>query len=76
MEVVLDGLVRQECLVFNDVLVVGKSVDEYEAKFVKVLNRLRLAGCKFAIAYLCQPMGFIHTLRRYRLYKIFLYQPM
>ena len=56
MEVVLAGLAREVCLVYlDDVLVMGKTLEEHNENLAKVLDRLRGAGlrlkpkkCQFA----------------------------
>ena len=45
MEIVLAGLAREGCLVYlDDVLVMGRAIEEHNKNLMKVLNRLRAAG--------------------------------
>ena len=47
MEVVLAGLAREGCLVYlDDVLVMGKTMEEHNRNLEKVLDRLRAAGLR------------------------------
>ena len=56
MEVVLNGLARDVCMVYlDDVLVMGKTLEEHNVNLAKVFERIRDAGlklkpakCKFA----------------------------
>ena len=47
MEVVLSGLAREVCLVYlDDVLVLGKTMEEHNRNLMQVLDRLRAAGLR------------------------------
>ena len=47
MEIVLAGLAREGCLVYlDDVLVVGKTLEEHNRNLAKVLDRIREAGLR------------------------------
>lgn len=47
MEIVLAGLARDCCLVYlDDVVVLGKTMDEHQDNLTKVFSRLREAGLK------------------------------
>ena len=61
MEVVLNGLARDGCMVYlDDVLVIGRTFQEHNDNLIKVFQRLRSAGltlkpkkCKFAQLEVC-----------------------
>ena len=61
MEVVLNGLAREGCMVYlDDVLVIGRTLQEHNDNLIKVFQRLRSAGltlkpkkCKFAHLKVC-----------------------
>ena len=47
MEVVLSGLARERCMIYlDDVLVVGRTLEEHNANLAEVLKRIRAAGLK------------------------------
>ena len=60
MKVVWKGLARDECMVYLDTLVVGKTFKEHNDNLAKVLRQLRSASlilkpkkCKFAQLEVC-----------------------
>ena len=58
MEVVLNGLAREGCMVYlDDVLVIGRTLQEHNDNLIKVFQRLRSAGLtlkpKFAQLEVC-----------------------
>jgi len=58
MEVVLADLVRSACLVYlDDVLIVGRTLEEHNQNLCKVLDKIRSAGLRLKPKKLCETTG-------------------